>query len=211
MLKKELIELLKDIDDEVDIDSTLSTSDFAKSLQASALTLDAFKNKITSDKDFSSFLDSEKDKHYSKALETWKTNNLQKLIDQEVKKRYPDKSEKDIELENLRREFEELKNAKVREELTNKALKIASEKKLPSDLITFFIGQDEESTIKNLESLETVFTKQLETVVTERLNGNSYVPPSGNGEITNSYESLMKNSDNMTAEQVAEQFSKLNK
>ena len=175
MLKKELLELIKDIEDDKDVDEILATSELANKFGG----LDTFKQKINTDKDFKSFVDSLKDQHLNKGLETWKQNNLQSLIDGKIKELYPEDDPKDTELVKLKQEMENMKREKIKEQLTNKALKIATEKGLPTDLIDYFIGQDEETTNKNLETLEKVFTDKLETTVKERLKDNSYTPPSG--------------------------------
>lgn len=178
MLKSELLELIKDIEDDKDVDETLATSELATKFGG----LDMFKQKINTDKDFKSFIDSLKDTHLTKGLETWKANNLQKLIDEKVKELYPEDDPKDTELSKLKLEMENMKKEALKKELTNKALKIATEKGLPADLVDYFIGQDEESTTKNLETLEKVFTDKLETTVKERLKDNSYTPPAGGSE-----------------------------
>ncbi|NFF59840.1 DUF4355 domain-containing protein [Clostridium botulinum] len=175
MLKKELLKLLETMKDDEDIDEVIKKSELANKLGG----LDVFKNKIESDKEFKSLIDSIKDQHLTKGLETWKANNLQKLIDEKVKEMYPDEDPKDTELAKLKQEMEDMKKEKVKEQLTNKALKIATEKGLPADLVDFFIGQDEENTNKNLETLEKVFTEKLESTVKERLKDNSYTPPAG--------------------------------
>ncbi|ERI90987.1 hypothetical protein HMPREF1982_03549 [Clostridiales bacterium oral taxon 876 str. F0540] len=211
MLKKELLKLIEKIEDEGSIDEVLSGSDFAKSLLNSGLTLDAFKEKLKADKDFKAFLDSEKDKHSSKSLETWKQNNLEKLLDEEVKKRFPEQDPKDTELAKLKAEIDKMQKESLRKDLTNKAIKIATDKKLPVDLVDFLIGQDEETTTKNLEKLESVFGTHVESLVQERLKGNSYTPPTNTNTNTTTYEDLVKNADNMTSAQVAEMFSKIGK
>lgn len=175
MLKKDLLELIKDINEDDNVDEILATSELATKFGG----LETFKQKINTDKDFKSFVDSLKDTHLSKGLETWKQNNLQNLIDAKVKELYPDEDPKDTELSKLKIEMENIKKERIKEQLTNKALKIATEKGLPADLIDYFVGQDEETTNKNLETLEKVFTDKLETTVKERLKDNSYTPPSG--------------------------------
>lgn len=140
-------------------------------------TLEVFKEKIKTDKEFKAFLDSEKDRHSSKSLETWKTNNLNTLIDDEVKKRFPEQDKKDIEIANLKAQFEQMQKESLRKDLTNKAIKLATDKKLPIELVDYLIGQDEESTIANIEKLESVFSSSVETLVEERLKTNSYTPP----------------------------------
>ncbi|MBY6996512.1 DUF4355 domain-containing protein [Clostridium botulinum] len=186
MLKSELLKLIENIEDNSSIDEVLQGTDFAKSM----LSLDKFKELVVTNKDFKSFLDSEKDKHSSKSLETWKANNIEKLINEEIRKRNPQKDEKDIALEELQRKIEAMEKEKQYEKLKNVALKQATEKKLPNELVDYFIGQNEETTINNLTKLEEIFNSKLETVVQERLKGSSYTPPKGGGEPTtgNPYE-----------------------
>ncbi|NFM19247.1 DUF4355 domain-containing protein, partial [Clostridium sporogenes] len=118
--------------------------------------------------------------------ETWKSNNLESLVNEKIKELYPEEDPKDNELKKLKQEMENMKKETLKKELTNKALKIATEKGLPTELVDYFIGQDEESTNKNLETLEKVFTGKLETTVKERLKDNSYTPPSGGNDPSNS-------------------------
>jgi hypothetical protein len=105
------------------------------------------------------------DSHFTKGLETWKQNNLQKIIDDEVTKRNPSKTPEQIELEKLRQEIENERKARNREALVNKALKVAKEKNLPDGIIDFFIADDEESTLTNLSKLEEDYSKAVQTAV----------------------------------------------
>ena len=101
-------------------------------------------------------IQSELDRYHAKGLESWKKNNLDKLVEDEVKKRNPDKTPEQIELENLRKEIENDKKERLRLELKNKAITTATEKKIGADatILERFIGDDEESTLSNLEALE---------------------------------------------------------
>lgn len=182
MLKKDLLELIKGMEDDKDVDEILATSELATKFSG----LDVFKQKMNTDKEFKSYIDSLKDQHLSKGLETWKSNNLESLVNEKIKELYPEEDPKDNELKKLKQEMENMKKETLKKELTNKALKIATEKGLPTELVDYFIGQDEESTNKNLETLEKVFTGKLETTVKERLKDNSYTPPSGGNDPNNS-------------------------
>jgi 6-pyruvoyl-tetrahydropterin synthase len=142
--------------------------------------LDVFKNKISTDSDFKKFVDSEKDKHSAKALETWKQNNLSKLIDDEIKKRFPEVDPKDVELKKLQAQIEKMQQDSTKKELTNKALKVATEKKLPTELVDFVVGTDEESTNANLTKLEKIFIAHDEAIKKQFVKDTSYVPPTGN-------------------------------
>ncbi|MFL0251402.1 DUF4355 domain-containing protein [Clostridium neuense] len=184
MKKSELTKLIETLSDDADIDETISKSDLGKALVNSSLTLDAFKSKLESDPTFKSFMDSEKDKHSTKSLETWKTNNLQKEIDAEIKKRYPEADPKDTKLAEMEKKLEQMQKDAARKELTNKALKVAQEKKLPTELIDYFVGADEDTTKANLKTLETVFSKHDEAIKTEILKGGTYKPGGQGGQPT---------------------------
>lgn len=149
------------------------------------VTADKVKSLVDTDKDLKSWLDSEKDKHSGKSLETWKTNNLQKLIDEEVKKRYPDADPKDSEIATLKAQFEQMQKEATKKDLTNMALKFAQEKKLPTELIEFFVTNDDETTKKNLDNFSTVLSKHDETLKASLLKDMSYTPPKGGEPITN--------------------------
>ena len=122
------------------------------------------------------------DKYHNKSLETWKANNLQGLVDARVKELHPDADPKDIEIERLKAELATKEREATREKLTNKALSIANEKGLPVDLISYFVGEDEDSTIENLDNLEKVFTNSVASTVEKKLKDTSYVPPKDESE-----------------------------
>ncbi|MCG6796356.1 DUF4355 domain-containing protein [Geobacillus sp. YHL] len=135
---------------------------------------------LVENEELKKFFDSEKDKHFSKGLETWKRNNLQKLIDEEIKKRFPEADPKDVKLKELEAKIKQMEQEKLREALKNKALTIATEKKLPVQLIDFLIGQDEESTLQNLATFEEVWTQNLQALVDEKLKTSGVNPKDSN-------------------------------
>lgn len=160
------------------IEQNKETEDVKLYLQEfSPLTVEGVKDYLNTNQEGKSWLDSIKDKHLSKGIETWKTNNIENLIGEEVKRRFPEKDEKDIEVEKLRSEVQKMQLEKQREALTNKAMKIANEKHLPINLVDFFIGENEENTTKNLSVLEEIFSKSVQSEVEKRLKGDGYTPP----------------------------------
>ncbi|MBV4427149.1 DUF4355 domain-containing protein [Clostridium tyrobutyricum] len=179
MKKSELTKLIESLGDDAEVDETISKSDLGKALASSGLTLDAFKSKMESDPTFKSFLDSEKDKHLQKGIDTFKTNNLQKLVDEEYKKQHPETDPKDTEMAELKRKIEQMEKEKLKEKLTNQALKFATEKKLPVELIDFIVGSDEATTTANLEKLANIFSAHDSTLKAEILKDNTYIPPKG--------------------------------
>lgn len=116
------------------------------------------------------------DKQSAKGIETWKSNNLQALIDAEIKTRFPESDPKDVEIANMKAELEKMQKESARKELLIKAQSIATEKKLPVSLVSYFIGDDEKSTKQNLETLEKVFTEALSASVDDRLKQGNHIP-----------------------------------
>ena len=140
-------------------------------------TLEVFKEKVTTDPEFKSFMDSEKDKHHSKALDTWKTNNLDIIVDEKVKTLYPQDDPKDLEMKRLRQEMEDIKNNATRERMTNLALKKANELNIPTELVDFFVASDEDKTLENIERFSKTYTEGIQSTVKAKLEGNGDVVP----------------------------------
>lgn len=131
-----------------------------------------------SDKDLKSWLDSQKDRHFSKGLETWKQNNLESFITEKYNELNPVKSPHEIEIENLKKQFAEVEREKLHETLKNKALTVATEKGLPTSSVKFFLGEDEASTLQNLETYENDLRGYGQKMVEKTMKKNEYQPPS---------------------------------
>lgn len=181
MLKKDLLNLIANIDENGSVDEVLSGSDFAKSLLESGLTLNAFKEKMKTNKEFKAFLDSENDKYHSKALSTWKENNLEKELEPFIKEKYPelitDPTQK--ELIELKKELEKERKANERKDLLAEAIKYAADKKLPNSIIEKCLGEDLEATKTEIDSIAEAWSKGLEAIATEKMKSNSYTPGKG--------------------------------
>ena len=181
MNKKELLKLIENIEDEGSVDEVLSESDFAKSLLQSGLTINAFKEKMKTDKDFKSFMDSENDKYHSKALKTWKDNNLEKELEPFIKEKYPDLvvdpvQKKVLELE---KELEKERKANARKDLLNQSIKYAADKKLPASIVEKCLDEDFDKTKEIIDTIADDWSKGLEAIATEKMKSNSYIPGKG--------------------------------
>lgn len=131
------------------------------------------------DESIKSWLDSQKDKHSSKSLETWKQNNLDKIVQEKLQEINPSQTPEQIELQQIKAQLAEMEQAKTREALKNKALTIATEKQIPTNVIDFLLGTDEESTTANLETFEQSMKQYVNDQVKARINDSSYTPPTG--------------------------------
>lgn len=181
MLKKDLLKLIENIEDEASVDEVLSKSDFAKSLLQSGLTLNAFKEKMN-EPEFKSFLDSIKDKHFEKALETWKSNNLQTIINDEVlkttgKKKTPEQ----LKIEELEKRMLESEAKAKKAERIAKYKDVLAEKKIPMEMIEYFLTDDEETTMTRIDNFKTFVDDIVNTSVKEKIASGSYTPPGENG------------------------------
>ena len=182
MKKKDLLELLNDIDEDGNIDEILQETDLYKS----SLTLDNFKQKVATDKEFKSFLDSEKDKHADKVLKTFKANNLEKLIDAEVLKRTgKNETPEQKAIRELQEQLANMGKEKEKAERIAKYKDVLAEKKIPSNLTSFILGEDDEVTEANINIFEDAMKTYVESKVKERLKDSKYTPPkSGEKKIT---------------------------
>lgn len=194
MKKSELLKLLEGIDDEGSVDEVLSKSDFAKSLIDGGLTLDAFKEKIANDKSFKSFMDSENDKYYSKALETWKSNNLQTIINDEVlkatgKKKTPEQ----IQIEELQKKFEaqEKENTRLKNESTVKSM-LSEAGFDPSKALEFFNIDDMENMETRIGNFKALIDEKTQAGIKDAIASGSYTPPGENGGGELSVDDLVK-------------------
>lgn len=181
MNKKELLKLIESIEDEASVDEVLSKSDFAKSLLQSGLTLNAFKEKMN-EPEFKSFLDSIKDKHFEKALETWKSNNLQTIINDEVlkatgKKKTPEQ----LKIEELEKRMLESEAKAKKAERIAKYKDVLAEKKIPMEMIEYFLTDDDETTMTRIDNFKTFVDDIVNTSVKEKIASGSYTPPGENG------------------------------
>ncbi|MEC1600712.1 DUF4355 domain-containing protein [Bacillus halotolerans] len=125
------------------------------------------------------------DSHFTKGLDTWKTNNLDALVDAKVKELYPEETEEQKRIRKLEKELEDQRTAAQREKLLNKAVSYASEKQLPADVVEFFIGEDEESTMKNLGAFEEKYNAALQKAIETKFQENGRDVQSGSNETTN--------------------------
>lgn len=181
MKKSELMALLNNVTDEDSIDEILQGTDLVKEFIKNGLTLDAFKGKLK-EKEFKDFINGEGGKDFEKRLKEWKKNNLEKELEPFIQEKYPnlitDPTQKKI-LE-LEKKLADEQKANARKDLITEAIKYANEKKIPSNLVENFLGEDLEKTKANLDSFIETINPWVSEQVDERLGASSWIP-GGNG------------------------------
>lgn len=121
------------------------------------------------------------DQHFTKGLETWKEKTLPTLLDDEIKKKFPGETEEQKRLRKLEDELAQERQARVKSELINKATTLATQKGLPVEIVSYFVGQDEEATTNNLTALETIWQQNLEKAVEAKFKESGRSPNPGGG------------------------------
>ena len=177
MKKSEFINLFVDLADDADIDETLAGTELVKGFINKGLTLDAFKRKLK-EKDFKTFLEGEGGKDFEKRLKKWKEENLEKELEPFIQEKYPDlitdpTQKKILELE---KKLADEQKANARKDLITEAIKYANEKKIPSNLVENFLGEDLEKTKENLDGFIETINPWISNQVDERLGASSWVP-----------------------------------
>lgn len=144
--------------------------------------LDTVKGFLEKDEAGKKHIQSLTDAAVTKGLATFKEKTFPTLLEDEIKKRYPDETKEQKEMRELKQSFEQLQKDNKRKDLLNKATQIAIEKKLPLKLVEKLVGEDEESTTANLGLLESEYTTALTAAVAEKFKEGGREPGSGNPE-----------------------------
>lgn len=197
MKKIDLLNLIESLEDEADILDTLKEQEEIKGLikpfDVEKITLEDFKKVITENKEIKGYYTSEKDRAVSKGIETFKSNNLQKLIDEELKKKSNEGlSEEAIQLKELQAKFEALEKEKIISELKGKYTKSLAEKGLSAELVDFVFNEDEEIFNSNVDKINSILQNSINSKTNEILNNNEYIPPTSGGNIINTAEEQLK-------------------
>lgn len=165
------------------IESNKESDEVKSYLQGFATpTLEGVQKFLTESEDGKKFFDSEKDRHFSKGLETWKEKTFPTLLEEEIAKRFPDETEEQKTIRQLKQQIEEGEKQRLIHELKAKAKEMAVEKNLPLSLVDYFIGSSEQEMKDNLEKFEFTWKKEMEARVKETFKQNGHTPGQGSEE-----------------------------
>lgn len=146
------------------------------------ITPDGIKTYLDSD-DGNKLIQPKLDMHFTKSLETWKANNLKKLTDEAVntaiKEKYPEETAEQKRIKQLEKDFITEKESRVRSEMTMKAITEATQKGLPVELVTYFVGKDDDSTKAALQAYEKVWKETLTKAIEEKFKKLGRTPEKG--------------------------------
>ncbi|WP_252237881.1 DUF4355 domain-containing protein [Clostridium sp. VAP51] len=154
------------------------------------ITLEQFKNALENNLEVKGYYDSIVDKSVSKRLdkgiESWKTNNLENIVNEEVNKRYPQKTEAEIKFEKQQEQLKQAMEEKKQLELQIKYQNIMVENNLPMEILDFVAGKDVETTISNIKRFKKLTEDHAmelaQKEIVRRMGEGCYTPPGENGE-----------------------------
>lgn len=160
------------------------------------LTLEELKNIINTNDGFKAWLNSEKDRHFSTSLNTWKENNLAKEVEKEISKRYPAETEEQKKLRDLELKLQSMEQESKMKELKANTMKVINDKKLDSEIIDFVLSDNEEVTNAKIDKLEGLIEKLATQRLEEKYKNANNTPSTSIGEATLSeYDKSMAKGD----------------
>lgn len=181
------MEVPKEVD-ETEVNEIEEGQKSTKNNEVGEITLEQFKTAIESNLEIKGYYDSVVDKtirkRLDKSIESWKEKNLNNLIEEEINKRYPQKTEAEIKLEEINVALEKANKEKQQLELKMQYQELLIKSNIPVEMVNFLAGNDTEETIKNIETFKGLMVKYVDGEVDNRMKLHSYIP-GGNGSINN--------------------------
>lgn len=127
------------------------------------------------------------DKYFQKGLDTWKANNLEKLVNERLNELNPPKTEAEKKLMELEQKFLNSEKEKLIEKQRNAIYKKAKDVKLPDEVILKaenFISESEEKNIELVTLLSEAYQLGAGKTKEEILKNNGVNIQQGNGNNT---------------------------
>lgn len=140
------------------------------------LTLEELKNLIDTNEGFKAWLSSEKDRHFSTSLNTWKENNLGKEVEREITKRYPAETDEQKKLRELELKLQSIEQEAKLKEIKANTMRIINDKKLDSQILDFVLSDNEETTTSNIEKLESLIDKLVNERIEQKYKSTNNTP-----------------------------------
>ena len=180
---------------------------FAETLKP--VNIETVKDYLTNQEEGKKFLQSYSDEKVTKALKTFEEKTLPLRVDEEMKKRHPEETPAEKALRKTEERVAQLERDLKRKELHNLAIKYATEKKIPTKHLEKFLGEDEESTLKNLTEYEETYRDGIKQATEELFKAGGRQAPNppttGTGTAIN-----LDTIANMTTEELAKNKEAIN-
>ena len=185
MLKSELLEKLKDIADDADINETIQgMEDFAKSskVDVTKLTIDDYKNMLANNDIIKAYYQSSFDSAVGKAVtnhdEKFKKEKLPKLLEEEVQKKLnADLTPEQQQIRKLQEKIEKMELEKTKAELLEANRNKLKGQGLDTSLAKYINNDDDIAFFKEL------IGNSVQAGIKEKLGNSNYKPPVSTGDV----------------------------
>ena len=185
MLKSELLEKLKDIAEDADVNETiLNMEDFAKSskVDVTKSTIDDYKNMLANNDIIKAYYQSSFDSAVGKAVtnhdEKFKKEKLPKLLEEEVQKKLnADLTPEQQQIRKLQEKIEKMELEKTKAELLEANRNKLKDQGLDTSLAKY-INSDEDITF-----FKELISNSVQAGIKEKLGNSNYKPPVSTGDV----------------------------
>ena len=183
MLKSELLEKLKDIADDADINETIQSIDgLIKPFNVKNITIDDYKNILASNEAVKGYYQSTLDSSISKAVDNHDKKFIKekfpKLLEEEIKKRDTSNlTPEQQQLRELQAQLDAMKAEKEQAELLNANIGKLKNNGLDTGLAKYIKSDDDITFFKDLIS------NSVQAGIKEKLGNSNYKPPTSVGEV----------------------------
>lgn len=124
------------------------------------------------------------DSHFSKSLETWKANNLDKIVNERVEKLFPNETPQAKQMRELQAQIDTINAEKNQALMSNVTTNMLVQENIPTTFAKFLQGADEATTRANIQDFKHEFTTALNGTVDSKFKQFSH-QPQGNQENKN--------------------------
>lgn len=182
MKKSELLELLKDMAEDTEVNETIQgVEGLTKTFDLNEIGLDQFKNILENNDIAKSYYQSSLDSGIGKGVAAFKEKTLPSIIEEELKKKANEgKTPEQIKLEELEKKLADMENEKSKSEMKAKYTKVLSDKGIKSDLIDFIklsTDNDEENN-STIDKIAELINSSIQEGVKNKFGDNAWTPPS---------------------------------
>ncbi|WP_144650981.1 DUF4355 domain-containing protein [Bacillus cereus] len=152
-------------------------------------------------------LQPEFDRRVTGGIDAWKKNNLEKIKQDAILAANPADTPEQRQIRELQEQFNAEKRKANLAEQSAYALALANQKGLPTGLISYFVGEDQEATLQGINTYEMEFNSALQQHVESQLGatGRNHLP-NGYSAAAQQTETPKKTIGEMSYEEAARQY-----
>lgn len=122
------------------------------------------------------FMQPKMDQYFTKGLETWKTNNLEKLVNDRITEQNPGETEQDKRIKALELSLATAEKARTKQETRAKAILKLTEKKYPLGLVDLISADNDTELNGKLETLNSNLEQYAKELIEGKYKEQGRIP-----------------------------------